>query len=88
VIPPLAEDRSPAFAHAIAVPGGPPDHANWGSEAVRSPPSGRSQNGNLKRLHPYVTTELGHYFVLDVALRQGMLPIVWSAKERSTHDEQ
>ena len=32
-------------------------------------------------LHPYMAAELGHRFKLETALRQGMLPLVWSSEE-------
>ena len=35
-----------------------------------------------KHLHPYMAAELGNRFKLDLALRQGMLPIVWAADDR------
>ena len=34
-------------------------------------------------LHPFVPEELGDDFNLDIALRYGMLPIVWSSGDRS-----
>lgn len=34
-----------------------------------------------RHLHPYMAAELGKRFKLDDALRQGMLPLVWSAEE-------
>jgi len=34
-----------------------------------------------KHLHPYLATELGGRFRLDLALRQGMLPVVWAAHD-------
>ena len=34
-----------------------------------------------KHLHPYLATELGSRFQLGVALRQGMLPVVWAAAD-------
>ena len=35
-----------------------------------------------KHLHPYMAAELRNQFKLDLALRQGMLPIVWAADDR------
>ena len=32
-------------------------------------------------LHPYMAVELGKRFKLEIALRQGMLPVVWSAPD-------
>jgi len=32
-------------------------------------------------LHPYLAAELGERFDLSIALKQGMLPIVWAAKD-------
>jgi predicted AAA+ superfamily ATPase len=32
-------------------------------------------------LHPYLAAELGEHFDLSIALKQGMLPIVWAAKD-------
>jgi uncharacterized protein len=34
-----------------------------------------------RHLHPYMAAELGPGFQLGVALRQGMLPVVWAAEE-------
>lgn len=34
-----------------------------------------------KHLHPYLARELGRQFKLATALRQGMLPLVWAAKD-------
>ncbi len=34
-----------------------------------------------KHLHPYMARELGRQFKLATALRQGMLPLVWAAKD-------
>ncbi len=34
-----------------------------------------------KHLHPYMAAELGRQFTLDVALRRGMLPVVWAAHD-------
>jgi uncharacterized protein len=34
-----------------------------------------------KHLHPYMAAELGDRFKLDIALRQGMLPVVWAADD-------
>lgn len=34
-----------------------------------------------KQLHPYMAAELGREFALDVALRRGMLPVVWAAHD-------
>jgi len=34
-----------------------------------------------KHLHPYMAVELGKDFLLDSALRHGMLPIVWAAAD-------
>ncbi|MCX6950549.1 MAG: DUF4143 domain-containing protein [Opitutae bacterium] len=36
-----------------------------------------------KHLHPYLARELGSRFKLTTALRQGMLPLVWAAKDPS-----
>src|SRR5256885_9986616 len=35
-----------------------------------------------KHLHPYMAAELGNRFRLELALRQGMLPLVWAADDR------
>src|SRR5256885_1704165 len=35
-----------------------------------------------KHLHPYMAAELGNRFKLELALRQGMLPLVWAADDR------
>src|SRR5690606_30640252 len=32
-------------------------------------------------MHPYMAAELGGSFDLTVALKQGMLPVVWASKE-------
>ncbi|MGH8220142.1 MAG: ATP-binding protein [Steroidobacteraceae bacterium] len=32
-------------------------------------------------LHPYMAAELGNRFKLEIALRQGMLPVVWAADD-------
>lgn len=42
---------------------------------------GRAANYHL---HPYMAAELGERFKLATALRQGMLPVVWSAHEPAT----
>ena len=34
-----------------------------------------------KHLHPYMAAELGDRFRLDIALRHGMLPVVWAADD-------
>jgi predicted AAA+ superfamily ATPase len=34
-----------------------------------------------RRLHPYLAAELGGRFSLNKALRQGMLPLVWSSED-------
>ena len=34
-----------------------------------------------KHLHPYMAAELGRHFTLSVALRRGMLPVVWAAHD-------
>lgn len=34
-----------------------------------------------KHMHPYMAAELGDRFALDVALRRGMLPVVWAAHD-------
>ena len=34
-------------------------------------------------LHPYMAAELGERFDLSIALKQGMLPVVWGAKDPS-----
>jgi predicted AAA+ superfamily ATPase len=34
-----------------------------------------------KHLHPYMAAELGNAFKLEIALRQGMLPVVWAADD-------
>ena len=35
-------------------------------------------------LHPYMACELGKQFILNAALRQGMLPLVWAATDPSS----
>lgn len=35
----------------------------------------------VKHLHPYMAAELGRHFTLNVALRRGMLPVVWAAQD-------
>ena len=39
---------------------------------------GRAINLNL---HPYMAAELGNHFDLKIALKQGMIPVVWGAKD-------
>src|SRR6185295_1363499 len=36
----------------------------------------------VRSLHPFMAAEVGGRFHLDAALRQGLVPLVWSARER------
>jgi predicted AAA+ superfamily ATPase len=55
-----------------------------GSSARKLPRQGVNLLGGRavqRRLHPYLAAELGGRFSLNKALRQGMLPLVWSSED-------
>jgi len=68
--------------HQIIESGGGPRFVLTGSSARKLKRSGvdlLSGRAFLRSMHPFMAAELGQSFDLDLALRQGLLPLVWDS---------